>query len=207
MRFTIQSPEHRACDESEATLRIVQAARQVFIETGGSGFSMRLVAGQAGISTGALQHFYPKREQVLAAMLEFVVNEYERAYDTVFQTLPADGEARLLGAVEYLCEDLLNQDTRAFFFALWAMSCHNELAAGIMRDMYEHHTRNFAAFIGAARPKLSQKQCVALAMQVVALIEGMMVFTAPDSGRFSKKTRPFTLVEAAVLALIEDARP
>src|SRR5512140_2567389 len=100
MRFAIQTPVHRSFDESETTLRIARAAKRVFIRTGGSSFSMRLVAKEAGISVGALQHSYPKREKLLAAMLEFVTNEYEQAFDKVFRSLPYNGEARLLGVID-----------------------------------------------------------------------------------------------------------
>jgi AcrR family transcriptional regulator len=206
MRFLIQSPPHRAFDESETTLRIARAAKHVFLKSGGSSFSMRTVAKEAAMSVGALQHFYPKRDKLLAAMLEFVVNEYEEAYDRVFSSLPFNGEARLLGAIEYLCSDIQRQETRAFFFALLALSCHNKLAAGIVSDMYSHHVRNLAAFVGAARPELSEERCHELALQIAAIVEGFMVFTAPGAQQFPSKSSLAETTKRAVLDLLDAPR-
>lgn len=203
MRFTIPNPAHRAFDESETTLRLARAAKQVFLQSGGSGFSMRVVAKEAEVSVGALQHFYPKRDQLLAAMLEFVVNDYEQAYERVFRALPFNGEARLLGAIEYLAADLHRQETRAFFFALWALSCHSKLAAGIVSDMYSHHVRNLAGFIGAARPSLSEERCRELAIQIAAMVDGTMIFTAPGAQHFTSKAASGQMLKQAVLDLID----
>ena len=49
MRFTIRGPEHKPYDESEGTLKIVRAAKAVFLASGGSAFSIRGVAKEAGM--------------------------------------------------------------------------------------------------------------------------------------------------------------
>ena len=80
MRFHLRAPEHRAFDENSSSLKIVKAAKRVFLRGTDSGFSMRNVAKEAGMSMGAVQHFFPTRDELMAAMLEYVVNEYEAAY-------------------------------------------------------------------------------------------------------------------------------
>lgn len=206
MRYTLRNPTHRPFDESEATLRIARAAKRVFLSSGGSKFSMRTVAVEAGMSTGALQHFYPKRDMLLAAMLEFIVNEYEQGYEQVFSRLPFNGEARLLGAVGYLSGDIWRTETREFFFSLWALSCHNEVAAELMHDVYTHHLRRLAGFVGAARPRLSEERCLQIAYQIAAMVEGFMVFTGPGTRRFTPKALPAKLIRRAVLDLLDSGR-
>jgi AcrR family transcriptional regulator len=135
MRFAIRTPAHRAFDENASSLRIVEAAKQVFLRSADAGFSMRNVAKEAGMSMGAVQHFYPTRDQLIAAMLEYVANEYETVYERVFNELPFNGEARLLGIVDYLVADIVRPETRQFFFALWALGCHNKFAAALVDEM------------------------------------------------------------------------
>jgi AcrR family transcriptional regulator len=187
MRFTIRSPQHKPFDEGAGTLKVVRAAKSVFIRFGGAKFSIRGVAKEAKMSMGAVQHFYPTRDQLVAAMLEYVTNDYETEWERVSRDFPFNGEDRLMHAIEYLAADILDQETRQFFFALWALSCHNKFAAALQEEMYAHHIRNMATFIGAAKPHFSERQCVETAIQIVALIEGLMLFTAQGAKQVSSR--------------------
>jgi AcrR family transcriptional regulator len=202
MRFHLRAPEHRAFDENSSSLKIVKAAKRVFLRATDSGFSMRNVAKEAEMSMGAVQHFFPTRDELMAAMLEYVVNEYEAAYERVFSELPFNGEARLLGVIDYLALDITRPQTRQFFFALWALSCHSSFAAELVEKMYSHHRRNLAAFVGAARPALSEAQCLEAAVQIAALIDGLMLFTAPGTKHFTSRAALARTVRAAVEKLL-----
>jgi len=205
MRFVIRTPAHRVFDESPATLKLLKAAKQVFLRSGDSTFTMRNVAKEAGISVGAVQHYYPSRDQLVAAMLEYVVNDYEDAYERVFKTLPFNGEARLLGALDYLASDLCDQETRQFFFALWALGCHNKFAAALVDEMYWHHCRNLASFIGAARPGFTEQECFDAATKIAAMIEGLMIFTGARTKHALSRTSVTRMVRTAVVKLLEAA--
>ena len=202
MRFHLRAPEHRAFDENSSSLKIVKAAKRVFLRATDSGFSMRNVAKEAEMSMGAVQHFFPTRDELMAAMLEYVVNEYEAAYERVFSELPFNGEARLLGVIDYLALDITRPQTRQFFFALWALSCHSPFAAALVEKMYSHHRRNLAAFVGAARPALSEEKCLEAAVQIAALIDGLMLFTAPGAKHFGSRAAVARTVRAAVERLL-----
>jgi AcrR family transcriptional regulator len=205
MRFSLRAPEHRAFDENSSSLRIAKAAKRVFLRAGDAGFSMRNVAKEAGMSMGAVQHFYPTRDRLMAAMLEYVVNEYEAAYERVFKELPFNGEARLLGVIDHLVLDITRAETRQFFFALWSLGGHNKFAAAFVEEMYTHHRRNLAAFIGAARPGLSEERCFEAALQIAALIDGLMLFTAPGTKHFTSRAALGRTVKAAVKKLLADS--
>jgi len=205
MRFSIRSPGHRPFDENSSSLKIVNAAKQVFLRETDSGFSIRNVAKEAGLSMGAVQHFYPTRDKLMAAMLEFVVNEYEAAYERVFTELPFNGEARLFGVIDYLALDITRPQTRQFFFGLWALGCRNKFAAAFIEEMYSHHRRQLAALIGAARPAFSEEKCFEIAVQVAALIDGLMIFTAPGTRHFTSRAALGKSVKASVKKLLTTA--
>lgn len=156
------------------------------------------------MSVGAVQHYYPARDKLLAAMLEYVVNDYDEAYERVFRELPFNGEARLLGAIDYLTADLLQPETRQFFFALWSLSCHNKSAAALVDEIYIYHRRSLASFIGAARPAFSEQQCFETATQLAALLEGLMIFTGPDMKHALNRATLTRTVRAAVAKLLSD---
>lgn len=149
---------------------------RLFIREGGSAFSARGVAKEAGVSLGAVQHSFRTKDRLLAAMLEQVLADYARTFEKLAEDLPFNGEARLLGAIDFLVADAWRPDTRKFFFNLFALSCYNAFAARRVNEVYAHHRRRIAAYIGAARPNLSESECFDLAMQVAALIEGLMIW-------------------------------
>ncbi len=202
MRFTIRSPKHKPFDESAGTLKVVRASKLVFLRSGGTQFSIRGVAKEAGTSMGAVQHFYPTRDQLLAAMLEYVANEYETELERVSKDFPFNGEDRLMRAAEYFAGDILEQETRQFFFALWALGCHNKFAATLHEEIYAHYWRSMATFVGAARPNFSERECLEAAMQIVVLIEGLMLFTAPGAKHFASRAALARTIKRAVRKLI-----
>lgn len=183
-------------------MRILRAAIRLFIKAGGGGFTTRGVAKEAGLSLGAVQYFFRTRELLLAAMLEQFLSDYGRAYDRLAAELPFNGEARLMGALDYLIADAWRPDARRFFFNLYALSCHNAFVARLFNDVYAHHRRRIAGFIGAARPNLTERQCYDFALEVAALLEGLMVYTAPGAESAGLREPLTELIKGSVRRLI-----
>ena len=206
MRFQLQPGARSATTAGAGATRVLRAAKRLFVRSGGSGFSARGVAKQAGLSLGAVQHFFPTRAALLAATLESVVNEYEAAYAAIFAQLPLDGEARLLRVIDWLIDDSWRPQTRQFFLGFWALSCHDRNAARMLDQAYAHHCANLAAFVKAARPALGDGRCRALALQVAALIEGLTVLSGLGAHKRARE-RIRGDVRAAVLRLIGPERP
>ena len=188
--------------DGEGAARILRAAIRLFIREGGAAFTARGVAKEAGASLGAVQHFFRTKDQLLAAMLEQVLADYAANYEKVASGLPFNGEARLLGAIEFLVSDVWRPDTRKFFFNLYALSCNNAFAARRMNEVFAHHRRRLASYIGAARPHLSEQECFDLALQIAALLEGLMIYTAPGAKSVSPRERLTEMVKDTVLRLI-----
>jgi len=187
---------------SAGAMRIVRAAIRLFIKAGSAGFTTRGVAKEAGLSLGAVQHFFRTRDQLMAAMLEQFLSEYRQAYDRLAVELPFNGEARLMGALDYLVADAWRPDARRFFFNLYALSCHSSSVARLFNQVYAHHRRRIAGFIGAARPSLSEQQCYDFALEVAALLEGLMIYTAPGAASVRSREHLTELVKDSVQRLI-----
>ena len=177
MRFRFLAGARVAPDDTQKSARILRAAKRVFIRDGNAGFSARGVAKEAKLSLGAVQHFYRTKHSLLAATLEYVVNEYEGAYQKLFDNLPDSDQARLLGVIDVLVKDIWDAESRQFFFALWALSCQDDFAAALMNEMYSFHVRRLETFIAAAHPNLSPGTRREIAVQIAALVDGLMLFT------------------------------
>ena len=202
MRFQSRAGLHRVHDGTKQPVRILRAARAVFLSEGGARFSARRVAKEAKVSLSSVQHFFPTTDALLTAMVEYVVNSYDEAYELRAATFPFNGEARLRDVVDYLVEDLFKPDTRRFFFGWWALSCHNKVVERLLDEAYAYHRNNLAAFIGAARPSLAEQRCAEIATQIVALMDGAMLFTATRSKPVPKRAEFADSIKQAVWTLI-----
>jgi AcrR family transcriptional regulator len=189
---------------TESAARILRGAVRLFIREGGAAFSARGVAKELGVSLGAVQHSFRTKDQLLAAMIEQVLADYAQKFQELDQSLPFNGEARLLKAIDFLVADTWRPESRRFFFNLFALSCHNSFAARRMSEVYAHHRRRIASYIGAARPNFSEGKCFDLALQVAALIEGLMVYTAPGAKSVPSREHLADMIRATVLRLISD---
>ncbi len=153
------------------------------------------------MSMGAVQHFYPNRDQIVAAMLEYVINEYEDEWERVSKNFRFNGEERLLCAVDYLAGDILNQETRQFFFALWARVATTNSRA-LQDEMYVHIIRTWRPSWARLSPAISERQCLETAMQIVTLIERIMLLTAPRAKHFSSRAAVSRMIKRAVVKLM-----
>jgi len=205
MRFKsagVQRSRYEGTKQADAILR---AARALFVREGAGGFSARRVAKEAGLSLGSVQHVFPTTEALLVAMLESVVTSYDQRYQAMIGKLPLNARARWEAVVEFLIKDVFDQDTRRLFFGFWALSSHNRLANAMLKEAYAYHAGTLAAFIAAVRPDLDEARCRATALQVAALIEGWMVFTAAGASVASRERLRQTLREG-IEALVSAAQ-
>jgi hypothetical protein len=136
-------------------------------------------------------------------MLEYIVNEYESAYEALFRRLPVNGEARLFGVVDVLLSSNWRKETRRVFYGLYALACHNKFAATLLTEMTSWHVRNLAAFIGGARPALADERCFELAVHLQATINGAMLFTALAGRRPVTRAVLSSLVHDALVRLLD----
>jgi AcrR family transcriptional regulator len=91
----------RAIRDPKARERIVDAAARVVADRGISGASIRVIAAEAGVSTGFITHYFADKHEVMEAMLEATnaaaARRVRRASDTDRRALE-----RLRGAAEAL---------------------------------------------------------------------------------------------------------
>jgi AcrR family transcriptional regulator len=88
----------------EARRRVVEAAWRVVAAEGAHGATMRRIAGEAGVTTGFVTHYFEDKQELLATVLRF---NNRQGLDRV---LAAIGERRGLVALQGAVEALLPID-------------------------------------------------------------------------------------------------
>jgi AcrR family transcriptional regulator len=139
--------------ESMRQTQIIEAAFRLFAKYGSHNVSIQSVATEAGLSKGAVLHYYPTKDRLFAAVFrEFFQRMFDwikqtiSLYDTQSEKLGAIGEGLLdesnsfvgIGYPLYIeCMALsLNEETYSRLFGEWVNSWV-EIVANVIKDGVE----------------------------------------------------------------------
>jgi len=203
LRLRSATPRLPGQEVTKQTVRILEAAKIVFLRDGGAKFSARGVAKQAQVGLSTVQHFFSTTDELQLAMLEYVERVY---YQDVFREmgakLPFLGPARLRGMLDYMIDGLFKLETRSFYFGFWSLSSHNERVEKFLTESYSQYRDNLAILIGAANPALSEERCHDLATHISAMIEGLLIFIVPKGKRFANRKKVAQSIKQSIWTLI-----
>lgn len=112
----------------EGKMKIIEAAKSVIHRYGVQGATMRLVAEEAGVSTGAIYHYFASKEDILYAVMDHNLSEsgrivglYEAGKMDKY-TLLEEVEKGIMKRVEKVDENRIQ-----FYLAQEALSGNQEL--------------------------------------------------------------------------------
>ncbi|MEV7186737.1 TetR/AcrR family transcriptional regulator [Kitasatospora sp. NPDC093102] len=157
--------------------QLLDTAEELLVTEGGTELTMRAVATAAGVRLGHLQHYFPTHAELVAAVLERVL---DRSVERLGPLLdPGRAEDALLG--ELLAEQ---QDPRLvrLFAELWALAARDPAVAAAVRAFYTRYRELVAAFLAERRPGLTEDQRHARARVFIMLVEGASLFRSGLAG-------------------------
>ncbi len=164
--------------------RILASAIEIFAAEGYGGLTMRKVAASAGLALSNLQHYFPTREDLFAAIITEATADYSRNYDNILHSdaslTPAQ---RLEKLVRLLIEDGKQPRTQSLFANFWALAQMQEFARKIMEDAYLFQRRMIGEFVAAVNPQLPPSVLARRAALITGQIEGLLVLI-PQRNRF-----------------------
>jgi AcrR family transcriptional regulator len=176
-KLRLQKRDNSASKRGEETVTaILEAARDVLIEEGYPGLTMRNIARRAGVTVGNLSYYYAKRDDLLHDLLEAVIQGYVEDFDRITANVTRSPDERLEDMIRFVVTDLSTKETTGFFPALWALAAHDAFAAKEMTRVYEIERNAFSRVIAGLRPDLSKKDRDLLALFISASIEGQTMF-------------------------------
>ena len=137
---------------------------------------MRRIARESKIELRHLHYYFNTKSDLLQALLDDTCAGYDA--QLLSQTSKTDGtpETRFLACIDYLLHDNQQVESNAFFFELWALSCHDDAVQKILRSLYDHYCAQIAELIHTMHPKADQAELHQRAVLIVALIEGLTLF-------------------------------
>lgn len=153
---------------------ILDAAEQLLIDSGYHNFSMRKVATKAGVSVGNLQYYFPTKDVLIQALLDYVIQNY---LDT-FEKFRGHGSPKeqFIKILKAVIKDLKTKHTTVLFPELWSMANHEKHICEILDRMYGKYRMMVANVIQDINPALDENQALRLSLFITASIEGHTIF-------------------------------
>ena len=184
--------------------RILRAAHELLMTGDHAAFSMRSVAERAGMRLGNLQYYYPRREDLVRALLEYVGEVYNQRYEALLAAAPNDPVARFEAVIRWNFADVGSCETRHFFIQLWALLSETDNYSGeLLAQLYQPQLARLQRLVLELSPGLDPAEAQLRAEIIAAMIEGFTV-QAPASSQLAQRLEP--LRELTVKTALQVAR-
>lgn len=155
-------------------LAILNSAENILLKLGYDKLSMRKVANDAGISVGNLQYYFSSKEDLVAAMLNNVIQDYLIAFEEIRHH--GEPKQQLRELITEIFLDLNNERTTFFFPELWSLANHEKSMVPFMDEMYDKYRMVLANIIKEINPTLTDIQTKRLSLFISSSIEGHTIF-------------------------------
>lgn len=160
----------------ETARKILAAARSLLTLEGYAQFSMRNVADAAGLRLANLQYYFPRRDDLVRAILADTGDMYAEAYERILDGASKDPVERFKIVLDYQLRDIFVPETRRYFVQLWALLNSIDDASGsLLGELYAYDIGPLGECIQAMHPKLGKSKVAERARLLAATIEGLMI--------------------------------
>ena len=187
---------------NETAVRIVEAARELLLTEGYAQFSMRNVAGRAGVHLANVQYYFRTRDDLVRALLEDTGARYRASYDELRANAPADRIARFLAVIDFNLKDIAAWETRRYFIQLWALLTEIDGHSGhLMNDLYAIDIELLSECVTELVPEAEPAEVRRRASLIAAMIEGMVVVRSAHSRSPQELNRLMSRARAVAMQL------
>lgn len=177
----------RQADHMERRKLFAAAALAVIARDGLEGLTMRVVAKEAGFTTGALTHYFQSKDELLIAASEAGADVVRPEMDDAATGASARAALRDLLYTVLPTSPAMKAQWR-FWVAFWERAAHSPQVQRVMRERYFEYTGRVATVI---RRSQEQKETAReidadkVAREIIALIDGIGVQVMIGSRKFT----------------------
>ncbi|WP_223586815.1 TetR/AcrR family transcriptional regulator [Microbacterium sp. OVT16B] len=174
-------------DHDQRRRDIVEVAKSIILKGGFEAATMRSIAAEAGFANGALKHYFPGKESIVAATFETILEQMAEgvAADTAES---ASAEDALRGWLEAtIPRDAEQIAAGRVLLALWEYAMSNESLAELYRSHLANWRTSLIARMEAARDEgaIREQDYTAAANEYISVAVGATVINLmyPDGDR------------------------
>ena len=158
---------------AERIVEIVRVGTEIVLEEGFSSLTKRRVATRLGIAHGNVGYYFPTRESLWRAVVDYEISELSDKYPSDLETDTDDPQSSF---DEYLSVYMISYEDREFgyFFAhLEAYAEINPAVAKLRDEMYEGFLQRMVERVRPLCNGVDDEQIELRAITVMALFEGL----------------------------------
>jgi len=176
-------------DHDQRRREIVEVAKGIILKGGFEAATMRSIAAEAGFANGALKHYFPGKESIVAATFETILAQMSEGVQDA-GSVPATAEAALRGFLEATVpRDPEQIAAGRVLLALWEYAMSNEQLAELYRSHLRSWRASLVARMEAARDEgaIRDQDFVPLANEYISSAVGATVINLmyPEGDRIS----------------------
>lgn len=161
---------------TEGKNKIREAALKVISEQGINGATMRVIAKEAGVSTGAIYHYYPAKEDILYDIMDVSLTA-----STMVAEKAKSGSASREEIIQDIYENLIErfnkkiQENRLQFYLAHEAIIGNEQIKLRFREKYDEWISRIEDILIASYGARDGKATRAFAAWLLAAVDGMVL--------------------------------
>ena len=163
---------------AERIADIVNAGAGLLLEEGFSSLTKRRIAKRLGISHGNVSYYFPTRESLWHAVINFELKEYYQRHQRDLHADPDDPQARFDEYVVGWIDEYNNRVIRVFFSHVIAYAEINEAVAKMRDEVYESIFDRTMTLSRALGLEVKDEELELRVLEVMAVLEGLQAVSA-----------------------------
>lgn len=181
---------------------ILLAARDIMLEEGYAGMTMRGVAARIGVSLSTVQHYYKNLEVLVEALLAWQIASFGNGIATAIAAVAdRDQQERLEAVLDYILVECRNPAVCGIFAEAWALGKRLPFAMRLMEQVEERERKQFYKLIHGLNPAIDRVEYRRRAAMIVMLLNGLMLQFPPQGTAALSRKQLESAVRTQVLQL------
>ena len=163
---------------AERIADIVNAGAGLLLEEGFSSLTKRRIAKRLDISHGNVSYYFPTRESLWHAVINFELKEFYQRHQRDLHADPDDPQARFDEYVVGWIDEYNNRVIRVFFAHVIAYAEINEAVAKMRDEVYESIFDRTMTLSRALGLEVKDEELELRVLEVMAVLEGLQAVSA-----------------------------
>jgi AcrR family transcriptional regulator len=179
----VRTPRPASAKGANSVKKIVRQGAEILLEEGLRAVNKRRIARALDISDGNVSYYFPTRESLWSAVLEYELEEYFRRFHSSFLGSEHPVQARFDDYVGKWVEEYEDRMVRVFFSQILTFGETEPLIAHYRDRVYRIFFEHLLGFAKELAPKADPDELQQRVLLVMSLLEGLHAVSAfrPDT--------------------------
>jgi AcrR family transcriptional regulator len=163
---------------AERIADIVKAGAAILLDEGFSSVTKRRIAKRLGISHGNVSYYFPTRDSLWHAVIDYELKEHYQRHRGVLTDESSDPQACFDGFVVRWIDEYNDPVARTFFSHILAYAEVNDSVARVRDEIYEEFFDETIARARALELRVDEKELERRVLEVMLVLEGLHAVSA-----------------------------